>query len=312
MDREYPHQLASSQRLRPTALHLRVPPVKPFATVEIGGTKTDVAIGTSIEDISSPHRITTTTPEETIDEITDYLSQQELSAVGVASFGPLDLNPASASFGSMLATPKPNWSGTRLYDLIQSAIGVPIHLDTDVNGAALGEGTWGAARGMANYAYVTVGTGVGVGVITQGEPIRGERHPEGGHVMVARIEDDRFEGTCPYHGDCLEGMASGPALEARFGAPETWRGNDTVLRYGAGYVAQGLLNITYTLAPERIIVGGGVSALPGFHARLRDQLQELLSGYPAEFDLDLLVSKPGLGSLSGLAGGLVLAKSVAH
>ncbi len=278
-----------------------------LGAVELGGTKTDVAVGTSPEDMSKPHRIATTDPDETLTAVIDYLTDQPVEAVGVASFGPLDLNPSGPRFGTMLSTPKPGWSGHPVYATLQSALGLPVGMDTDVNGAALGEGRWGATQGMDNHAYVTVGTGFGAGVVVAGRQISGERHPETGHIAVRRSEGDSHPGSCPYHGDCLEGMAAGPALEARFGDPTTWAGNDMVLDLATHYVSQGLLALVYVAAPERIVVGGGVSSLPGFHHRLRSSLGRLMADYPREPDLDLLVARPGLGPMSGLAGGLVLA-----
>lgn len=282
-----------------------------FGAVEIGGTKTDVAVGTSPADLSSPHRIPTGTPQETLSAVVDYLSTHPVDAVGVASFGPLDLDPASPGFGRIESTPKPGWSNEDILSRLTSGLQMPIALDTDVNGAALGEGRWGAAVGMNDFVYVTVGTGIGAGVVVSGRVVGGARHPEAGHIVVTKEPGDTFAGACPYHGDCLEGMTAGPALEARFGRPEIWAGNDAVLDLATGYVAQGVRNLVYTVAPERIIIGGGVSKLPGFHDRLRQKTATLLGGYPHEPDLGLLVSGPGLGDLSGLAGGLVLAERAA-
>jgi fructokinase len=210
-------------------------------------------------------------------------------------------------FGTMLFTPKEHWSGFAVYETLTAGLDVPVSIDTDVNGAALGEGRWGSARGMTHYAYVTVGTGIGAGLVVAGELIHGERHPEMGHIPVRRMEGDSHPGSCPFHGDCLEGMAAGPALEARFGRPTTWAGNEVVLDVTSFYVAQGIVDLVYTVAPERVVVGGGVSALPGFHERVRTRVAERIAGYPAEQDLDLLVAKPGLGSRSGLAGALLMA-----
>lgn len=281
-----------------------------YGAVEMGGTKTDLAVGTSFEDLSEPHRIPTSEPDSTLSEIAGFFAEHEVLSVGVASFGPMNLDKSSSRYGTMLFTPKPGWTGTAVHERLHSSLGVPVVLDTDVNGAAIGEGRWGAAQGMDNYAYVTVGTGVGGGIVVHGERLGGARHPEVGHIVVSRLDGDRHEGSCPYHGACLEGMAAGPALESRFGRPEVWPGNDQVLRVAVHYLAQGLLSLVYTVAPERIIVGGGVSHLPGLHDRLRERLNALLAGYPETPDLDLLVSKPGLGDRSGLAGALLLASGV--
>ena len=190
-----------------------------YGAVEIGGTKTDVAVGTSPDDLTDRARIPTSTPEGTLGSVLRFFSGHAVSAIGVAAFGPLQLDPSQPEFGSVLATPKPAWSGIDVIGPIVSATGLPVGIDTDVNGAALGEGRWGAARGMSNHAYVTVGTGIGVGVVVDGRVLRGEHHPEAGHIAVSRMEGDPYPGGCPYHADCLEGMAAGPAPEARFGPP---------------------------------------------------------------------------------------------
>lgn len=283
-----------------------------FGTVEMGGTKVDVAVGTHPGDLSDRHRITTGEPEPTLAAVIDWLTGEDVVAVGVASFGPLDLAPDSRRFGTMLATPKPGWTGTPIYQILHEGLAVPISLDTDVNGAALGEGRWGAAQKMDNFVYLTVGTGIGGGVVVDGQPLSGERHPEVGHIPIRRIDSDTYEGRCPYHGDCLEGLASGPALEARFGNPATWAGDESIVGLAAHYVAQGVQTLFYTVAPERVIIGGGVASLPWFHDRVRSKLETFIAGYPVEPDVDLLVSKPGLGDLSGLAGGLVLAEQAAY
>lgn len=282
-----------------------------FGAVELGGTKTDMAFGSNPDDLSEPHRVATTTPGETLGAVIDYFTSNPVSAIGVASFGPLDLDRTGGAFGTMMATPKPGWTAQPVLATLREALGVPMAIDTDVNGAALGEGRWGAAQGMASFAYVTVGTGIGAGVVVDGKPISSPRHPEAGHIAVRRLDDDTHPGSCPYHHDCLEGMAAGPALEARFGSPDTWAGNDTVLETATHYVAQAMIALLYVAAPERIVVGGGVSALPGFHPRLRNKVEGLVANYPEPPDLDLLISPPGLAGLSGLAGGLVLAAAAA-
>jgi len=280
-----------------------------YGAVEMGGTKTDLAAGTTPEDLTEPERIPTTDPDETLSKVFEFFTRHPVTAIGVASFGPLNLDRASPRYGTIRFTPKPGWSGVRLHERLSEGLGVPVTIDTDVNGAALGEGRWGAGQGMTDFVYVTVGTGIGAGIMIRGKLIGGERHPETGHIAVRRHPDDRHAGSCPYHGDCLEGMASGPALEARFGRPATWPGAAEVLDLAIHYLAQGMVDIVYTVAPERIIIGGGVSRLPGFHERLRDRVGALLGGYPKDPDLELLISMPGLDGRSGLAGALLLAAS---
>lgn len=278
-----------------------------YGAVEMGGTKTDMSVGTSFADMTEPVRIPTDDPETTLAEIVRFFSAHDVSAVGVASFGPLQLDRARSKFGSMLFTPKPGWSSVAVLQRLSIGLGKPVIIDTDVNGAALSEGRWGAAQGMDHHVYMTVGTGVGAGIVVAGHVVRGANHPELGHIAVRRHSGDRHVGSCPYHGACLEGMAAGPALEERFGRWETWAGNDLVLDLATYYLAQGVVGLVYTVGPERIVVGGGVSKIPGFHDRLRERVETELAGYPERFDLDLLISKPGLGDRSGLAGALLLA-----
>lgn len=283
-----------------------------YGTVELGGTKTLVAVGSNPQDLSDPVRIPTTEPSITLEAVLDHLSAYQVDAVGVASFGPLELRHGHRDYGSMTNTPKPGWAGCPVYRILDAELDAPVAIDTDVNGAALGEGRWGAARGLDQYVYVTVGTGIGAGSIAWGRPIGGLGHTETGHVVVETHPDDSYEGRCPYHGSCLEGMASGPALEDRFGKVEDWSDPEGVLELVVFYLAQGLRSIVYVVAPQRIVVGGGVAHMPGFHAALRKALGESLGGYPGlqEYaDADYIVA-PGLGDSSGLAGGLVLAKQI--
>lgn len=255
----------------------------------------------------APNRIETTTPEATLDGVCSYFEERPVEALGVASFGPLDLDPSSPNYGSIVATPKPDWSGTPIRSLLMRRLGVPVEIHTDVVGAALGEGRWGAAGGCDDHAYVTVGTGVGVGMVVDGAVLGGRRHPELGHIPVRRMDGDDYPGRCPFHGSCLEGMASGPALQERFGRPGE-RDEDKAARTSAHYVAQVVATLIYTYAPVRIVVGGGVGSGALFHEELRTAASSLLAGYPVAEDLETVVVAPGLVGLSGLAGGLILAE----
>ena len=277
-----------------------------YGTVELGGTKTDFAVGTSADDLTDRQRVETTDPSSTVAAIVDFFSDAEVDSVGVSSFGPLQLKSSGEGFGSMLDTPKPGWSHYPLYEAVSRGVGVPVGIDTDVNGAALGEGRWGAARGLSDYAYVTVGTGIGVGIVANGRLVGGSAHPEGGHIRVERIAGDQYPGRCPFHGACLEGMASGPAIIDRYGSPKEW--GDDAVRTAAAYIAQGVAALCYITAPHRIVIGGGVSEAESFHRSVRDQSAKYLADYPVERDLDDLITAPGLGKLSGLAGGLILAE----
>ena len=282
-------------------------------SIEAGGTKWVCAVGTGPDDLTSETRIDTTSPSETLGRVIEFFRDQpEIDSLGVASFGPLELRPNSANFGFITATPKPGWSNTDLAGPLGKALGVPVGIDTDVNGAALGEGRWGAAVGLTSFVYLTVGTGIGGGVLVDGRPLHGLVHPEIGHVAVNRHPDDGFAGLCPFHGDCFEGLASGPAISARWGdeprrlAPALQR---SAAQMEAFYVAEGLRTIVFALAPERIIVGGGVSQIDGFHRDVRSALMKTLAGYPglSEHESDDFVVAPGLGDRSGIAGGFVLA-----
>lgn len=282
-----------------------------YGTVEMGGTKTSCAIGSSPDDLSRELTIPTTDPGETLRRVIDHLASGSAEAVGIASFGPIELRRAHPEYGHMRVTPKEGWTGVDVVGPFSEALGVPIGFDTDVNGAVLGEWSWGAGRGLGSIVYVTVGTGIGGGALVDGRPIHGLGHPEMGHITVRRHPDDDYPGACPVHGDCLEGLAGGPAIEGRHGVPgERLTGHDLTRAIGleAFYLAQMASDMVYTLAPERIIFGGGVSEMPGLVDRVGAGLASELAGYPglAEHE-DGFVVPPGLGRLSGLAGGLILA-----
>jgi len=291
-----------------------------FGGIEAGGTKFVCVIGTGPEDIRARTRFPTTEPEETLQRAVDFFresSHGKLHALGIASFGPVELRRHHPDYGCITTTPKPHWSGTDIVGYVHAALDVPIGFDTDVNGAALGEGRWGAARGLGTFAYMTVGTGLGVGSVVGGRTSHGLVHPEMGHMTVPRQAGDEFPGLCPFHGDCLEGMAAGPAIEERWGRRgETLSGNDLALAIDieAGYLAAGLRNIVYTIAPERIVIGGGVAKMPGLIPRVRSRLIENLAGYPGlpEHSSDEFVVPAVLGDMAGPVGALVLADLATH
>jgi fructokinase len=289
--------------------------------IEAGGTKFVCLIGTGPEDIVAETRIPTLAPPATIQRAIAFFTEHitslgRLAGLGIASFGPLELRPASPSYGFITTTPKPNWSEVDLVGPFRAALGVPVGLDTDVNGAALGEGRWGAARGLGTFVYMTVGTGIGAGAVVNGAVARGLVHPEMGHMIVPRHPRDHYPGHCPFHADCLEAMAGGPALAARWGhPPEELAGEDlaAAVALEAYYLAAGLRNIVYTLAPERIVLGGGVAGLPGLFPKLRTELERMLGGYPglAEHSAEDFVTPAALGRTAGPAGALVLAELAA-
>lgn len=283
-----------------------------LGVVELGGTKTLIGAGETPEDLADSQSFPTTEPFETLTAAISVLLAADIEAVGVASFGPVELRSGHQWFGHITRTPKAGWSFAPVVPRFAEELGVPVGFDTDVNGAALGEGRWGAATGLDTFAYITVGTGIGGGVVANGLPLHGAPHPEFGHVIVNRHPDDGHEGSCPFHQDCLEGMAAGPALEARFGRPAEELDaddRDLALKLVSFYVGQGVRNLVYATAPERVIIGGGVSKLDGFHEAVSSELRESLAGYPGpDAEADDFVVPPGLGDLSGLAGSLILAE----
>ncbi len=290
-----------------------------YGAVEAGGTKFLCAVGTGPDHLEATLRIPTTTPEETLARVIAFFRPfaKTLKAIGIGSFGPLDLDPGSPTFGTIPTTPKPGWSGVNLLRPFREAFEVPIGLTTDVQAAALGEGRWGAAQGLHTFVYLTVGTGIGGGAIVHGRMLHGVWHPEMGHVRIPHDrERDPFPGVCPFHGDCLEGLASGPAMAARWGQPpEVLPPDHPAWELEAEYLALGLVNILCILTPQRILLGGGVAQHPGLLPRVRGRMQALLNRYlpaPAlEGDLETYVLPPALGERAGLLGALALAMEMA-
>jgi fructokinase len=287
--------------------------------IEAGGTKFVCAVGTGPDDLWAEVRFPNTTPEETIGQAIQFFQQQKepLAAIGIASFGPLDPNPDSPTFGYITTTPKPGWTHTDLAGTIRRALGVPVGFDTDVNVAALGEYRWGAAQGLDTFVYLTIGTGIGGGGMVNGKLIHGLIHPEMGHIRIPHDRDmDPYTGSCPYHGDCLEGLAAGPALEGRWGQRgETLPADHPAWLLEADYLAFGLVNIICILSPQRIILGGGVMQQRQLFPLVRRRVQELLNGYlsaPAILDqIDDYIVPPGLGDRAGVLGAIALAQHAA-
>ncbi len=287
--------------------------------VETGGTKVICLVGSGPDHIEAQTRIRTGEPTGTLAQVVAFFQQEvssggPLAAIGIASFGPLELRHSHPRYGFITTSPKPGWSDVDLVEPIRSAVGVPVGFDTDVNAAALGEGRWGAARGLDTFVYMTVGTGIGAGAVVNGRPIHGLGHPEMGHLSVARQPGDDFAGACPFHGDCLEGLASGAAIAARWGCPAEQLAGPRLwaaTQLEAAYLAAGLRNIVYVTAPQRIVIGGGVTGLPGLFPLLRTHLSAALSRYPdlPEHTTDDYVLPAKLGSLAGPLGAFVLADS---
>lgn len=293
-------------------------PTATYAGVEMGGTKCVCILGTGPTDIRAQEVLPTGDPATTLGAIAQVLERWQATlgkfeAIGVASFGPLDLRRDSRTYGRIGTTPKERWTGTDLAGFFSEHFTVPVGFTTDVIGAALAEGRWGSARGLTDYAYVTVGTGVGVGMVAGGSAVLGCHHPELGHVRVVRFAGDDWPGSCRFHGDCVEGLASGPAIEARSGGstvnlPENSPIWDTV----AHALGQLVHILVVSVAPQRILIGGGVlSAQPHLFPRIRSCLATSLNGYldipQVTSGLELYIGPPGLGTRAGPLGALALA-----
>ncbi len=283
-----------------------------YGLIEAGGTKFVLGIADGDGTIAATHRVPTTTPAETLGASINWFREQQLApaAIGIASFGPLELDLSAAKWGYITRTPKPHWGNTDLAGPFARAFSCPVGLETDVNGAALAESRWGAGVGQGSLLYLTVGTGVGGGFVSQGKLLHGVSHPEMGHIRLPRHPDDSgFVGNCPFHGDCLEGLASGPAIIARWGASLSQLGPDhpgnAII---AWYLGQAACTFQAMLEPARIVLGGGVLGTPGLLEQARAEAVKAGAGYFAG-DPQQVVVAPGLGTNSGLMGALAVALS---
>jgi fructokinase len=294
-----------------------------YGAIEAGGTKFVCAAATDVGEIVAKTRIPTTDPGATLGAVTAFFADvaampRVLRAFGIASFGPVDLRPSSATFGHILATPKPGWAMTDLVTPLAARFGCPVAIDTDVNAAALAEALDGAARGCGTVVYVTVGTGIGAGAVVDGRSLKGLLHPEMGHIRVLRdARDARFAGVCPFHGDCLEGLASGPAIHARYGVSlDRLPGEHEATAVIGNYLGQLAANVILTLSAERIVFGGGVMQNAALFAVIRATARRVLNGYPSvgadAAALERIIVAPALGEQSGITGALRLAKAAAR
>jgi fructokinase len=287
--------------------------------IEAGGTKFVCMVGTGPADMREQTRFATTTPESTLRETVDFLRGAEarvgrLAAIGIASFGPVDLHQDSPTFGSITSTPKAGWANVDILGGVKDALHLPVGFDTDVNAAALAEWRWGAARGLDTFIYLTIGTGIGGGGMVNGQLMHGLVHPEMGHVRIPhdRVADP-FAGTCPFHGDCLEGLASGPAINARWLQPAEQLSDDhPAWALEARYLALALVNFICTLSPERIVIGGGVMSKTHLYSLLRRHVVDFLNNYvrtPVIVQgIDDYIVPPWLGEHAGVLGALALAQ----
>ncbi len=280
-----------------------------YATIEAGGTKFVVAVIDENKNILIRESIKTETPEITLPKVVDVIKKYDIKAIGIGSFGPIDLDLKSATYGYILQTPKTSFKNFDLVGYFKTRFDVPIGFDTDVNAAALAELKYGCAKNVDSCVYITVGTGVGGGVITSSNMVHGLTHPELGHMYVRRHPDDSYEGTCPYHKDCLEGLAAGPSIYARYGITgDKLKEDHEVWEYISYYMAQALMNIILTVSPQKIILGGGVMHQEHLVNKIRIKLMDLLNGYVDEkLFLDDYIQNPKLGDNAGTYGAYALA-----
>ena len=289
-----------------------------FAGIEAGGTKFICGIGTGPHDLRTV-QFPTSSPDITLESVIGFFKEANVTieGLGIGSFGPIDLHRASPFYGHITSTPKPGWANFDLVGVVQNSLDVPVSFDTDVSAAVLGEARWGAARGLSDAIYITIGTGIGGGALVGGSVVHGLVHPEMGHLRIPhdRVADP-FEGSCPYHGDCFEGLASGPAIQARWGAIATTLPPDhPAWALEARYIAYGLVNLAVTLSPQRILLGGGVMQQAHLFTMLRREFSQLLNGYVQHEELlkhlDAFIQPPQLGGRAGILGALVLAEQAA-
>ncbi|WP_296679628.1 ROK family protein [Novosphingobium sp.] len=289
-----------------------------IGAIEAGGTKFVAALADETGSILARTRIATRTPQECFPELTEFFraaaaDHGPIAAFGVASFGPIDIDPLSPTYGTFTTTPKPGWSGARFHDVLGS-FGAPVVVDTDVSGAALGEWLAGAGQGCTTLAYTTVGTGIGTGVLRAGKSLMGFSHYEAGHIPVPRdAAVDSFGGHCPFHRDCLEGLASGPAIIARWGKSLSELDDPAAIDLIADYIAVLAANLILLHMPDRLIFGGGVMKSPALLAAVRRKTETRIAGYikapQLDAGLERYIAAPALGDDAGITGAIALGRS---
>ncbi|CRK80192.1 ROK family protein [Neobacillus massiliamazoniensis] len=279
-----------------------------LGAIETGGTKFVCAIGDEKGNIAERIQIPTTEPGETLAKVIAFFQQHRLDALGIGSFGPVDVNRDSQTYGYITSTPKTAWRNYPLIQTLKEAFPVPIGFNTDVNAAALGEITHGAARGLDSCLYITVGTGIGAGAVLQGKLLQGLSHPEMGHILVRRHPDDHYQGKCPFHHDCLEGLAAGPSIEERWGDKViNLADRREVWDLEGYYLAQALMQYILILSPKRIILGGGVMNQKQVFTSIYTYLEDFLNDYVSLPKISDYIVSPGLGNDAGITGSLILA-----
>ncbi|PLS01094.1 ROK family protein [Neobacillus cucumis] len=279
-----------------------------LGAIEAGGTKFVCAVGDESGRIIERIQIPTTVPEETMGSVITFFKKYPIQAVGIGSFGPIDVNTESPTYGSITSTPKLAWKDFPFVQTMKDNFSVPVGFNTDVNAAALGEVTFGAAKGLDSCLYITIGTGIGAGAIVQGNLLQGLSHPEMGHLLVRRHPKDTYKGKCPYHHDCFEGLAAGPAIEERWGEKGiNLVDREEVWDLEGYYIAQALMQYILILSPKKIILGGGVMKQKQVFSYINKYLPELINGYVCLPDLIDYIVSPGLGDDAGITGSLLLA-----
>lgn len=281
-----------------------------LGALEAGGTKMVCAVGNEKGEILEQISLPTQKPEATVPKLTQFFQGKGIEALGIGCFGPIDLNRESAAYGYITTTPKEGWQYFNIVGALKDALHVPIGFDTDVNASVLGEYTWGIGRGLHSCLYVTIGTGVGVGVIVDGKLLHGMLHPEGGHILLHPMSGDRYQGKCPFHKNCFEGLASGTALEDRWGkAAAQLSDREVVWQLEAEYIAQALVDYVCMLSPQRIILGGGVMHQTQLLPMVREKFAKRMNGYlkTRELeDLDSYIVLQSLDDKQGIMGALKL------
>ncbi len=288
--------------------------MKRIGALEAGGTKMVLACGNENGEIYDRVSIPTLTPAETMPEIAAYFKSQKIDALGIACFGPIDVRPQSEGYGTILMTPKIPWRRYHIVKYLREELQVPIRLDTDVNGSAIGEHRFGAGRDVDSLLYITIGTGIGIGVIIDGKPLHGALHPEGGHILMQRIPGDDFTCNCPNHDCCFEGMAAGPSIEKRWGKKAFELAEDPrVWALESSYIAQAITDYIMTLSPERIILGGGVMKQTQLFPLIREKTIDYIHGYlvmPELQDIEHYIVPAGCGEDQGILGCIAMASNL--
>ncbi len=282
-----------------------------YGALEAGGTKMVCAIGDENGKIYEQVSIPTLTPDETMPKIIEYFKNKDIKAIGIACFGPIDLNKSSETYGYITSTPKTAWKNFDIVGCVKNALNIPVGFDTDVNGSLLGEITWGCAKGLTDAIYLTIGTGIGGGVMTNGKLLHGMLHPELGHIIIAKSQSDKGECVCPYHDSCFEGLAAGPSIEKRWGSKaKDLADRQEVWELEADYIGTALVNFCMTLSPQKIILGGGVMHQMQLFPLIREVFKEKMAGYintKTLGNLDEYIVPASLNDDQGIMGAVKLA-----